>query len=95
MKHKHCDLIVAWANGAEIEYTSPILKEWHIVSPRHSWDSDLEYRIKPPEPVKKVVYAAVAATSLNRSAFSESPTTYDNLKFTFIDNKLVKAEVLQ
>ena len=49
-KHKHHDVIVAWAAGAEIEYlttggfwsaaTSPI------------WDESRQYRIKPEPPAK-------------------------------------------
>ena len=46
MKHKHYDLIVAWANGKKIEAR---LKggEWHELS-TPTWNGiDIEYRIKP------------------------------------------------
>jgi len=50
MKHKHYDLIVAWANGKKIEAR---LKggEWHELS-TPAWNGiDTEYRIKPePHP---------------------------------------------
>lgn len=47
MKHKHADLIHAWADGAEIEYlslTEP--REWNpAMTPQ--WEHNTEYRIKP------------------------------------------------
>jgi|SRR6185369_2838603 len=50
-RHKHADLIIAWANGAEIE-TKTGLSEWsRVVSP--AWSLDQDYRIKPKPPVKK------------------------------------------
>jgi hypothetical protein len=45
-KHKHYDLIVAWAGGAEIEYFNPSIKEWRDYS-NPNWDVDNCYRIKP------------------------------------------------
>jgi hypothetical protein len=48
MKHKHYDMIVAWAGGAKIQGKSEYV-EWHDL--RHpSWDKSWQYRIKP-EPV--------------------------------------------
>lgn len=47
MKHKHADLIHAWADGAEVEWRSKqyTSNEWY---PNYSpnWDGDAEYRIK-------------------------------------------------
>ena len=48
MKHKHYDLIVAWASGAEIQWRDPkhpSLK-WDDVKNPQFWN-DFEYRIKP------------------------------------------------
>lgn len=43
-KHKHADLIIAWANGAEIEYFYPRDNEW-AVTKTPDW-SNGEFRIK-------------------------------------------------
>ena len=44
MKHKHCDLIKAWADGAKIQYKEN--GEWiDVVKP--NWHPDYTYRIKP------------------------------------------------
>jgi len=44
MKHKHCELIKAWAEGAEIEYL--FISEWKPIE-KPSWDEKTEYRVKP------------------------------------------------
>lgn len=46
-RHKHADVIIAWANGAEIEYreTSTSLWSWARMP---CWYEDYEYRVKPP-----------------------------------------------
>lgn len=45
-RHKHADLIIAWANGAEIEWNHD--SGWCTVT-NPSWDTCTEYRIKPKE----------------------------------------------
>lgn len=53
MKHKHSDLIHAWADGAQIQlYTSA---EFWEDTKTPQWHQDMEYRIKPehkPDVVK-------------------------------------------
>ena len=45
-RHKHADLIKAWADGAKIEYWSDCEECWiYVFSPL--WGEDEEYRIKP------------------------------------------------
>lgn len=47
-RHKHADVIIAWANGAEIEFKVEATGEW--VRARHpGWHEDCEYRVKPPK----------------------------------------------
>jgi len=44
-RHKHADVIIAWANGAEVEYWNESLREWRVHDwPR--WYEHLIYRIK-------------------------------------------------
>lgn len=48
--HKHRDLIIAWADGAEIEYRPVDHPDWHS-NPYPTWDGPGEYRIKQqPKP---------------------------------------------
>jgi hypothetical protein len=52
MKHKHADLIKAWADGAQIQGKSEYV-DWKDL--RHpTWDKSWQYRIKP-EPKPDVV----------------------------------------
>ena len=45
--HKHAELIKAWADGAEIQWNCQ--GTWCNDAP--IWDEDMEYRIKPKQPV--------------------------------------------
>lgn len=49
---KFADLKEAFKNGAEIEYYSKRLNSWIPTPP--SWDSKLEYRIKPNQPTQQI-----------------------------------------
>jgi len=99
MKHKHADLIHAWADGAQIQIHSSRNDEWvDAISP--AWDVFTTYRIKPepkPDVVRKVT---VEATSLDGAEFIQIYKTsrflQSNLHLTFDGEtgKLKKAEVL-
>jgi hypothetical protein len=51
MKHKHAELIKAWADGAQIQIrlfkSNGEVTEWEDCDP--CWGDDAEYRIKPEE----------------------------------------------
>ena len=49
-KHKHYDMIVAWANGEEVEMFS--CGEWQRLTNPICWSEESTYRIKPKR-VKK------------------------------------------
>ena len=45
--HKHKDVIIAWANGEEIEFRDPEFStQWNPIKVP-SWLPDTEYRVKP------------------------------------------------
>jgi hypothetical protein len=94
MRHKHADLICAWAKGAQIEYFSDVMNNWRDVCSRVQWIDDVEYRIKPePKPDVEALYYA--------SIYSVSPAVHfnrtPNLKLTFdVETcELKSAEVLK
>jgi len=97
MKHKHAELIKAWADGAEIEgryicangHKTPWTTEW-------TWteDADYEYRIKPEPKPDVVLYSLVHRVSYGlpcspyasvSAAYTHSPDPKNpaNLKITF------------
>lgn len=45
-KHKHCELIKAWADGAEVEYYCTSVQEWYFIE-TPLWCESTSYRIKP------------------------------------------------
>ena len=75
-RHKHADLIIAWANGAKIQ----LLKEdgtwWYTKDPL--WSTALEYRIKP-EPKPDVVLMFYTKTNWMIGVDSRN----GNLKITY------------
>lgn len=49
-KHKHYDVIVAWANGEQIQWRDRGALEWEdISSSPMGWHNLVEYRVKPKE----------------------------------------------
>jgi hypothetical protein len=91
--HKHKDLIIAWANGALIEYRHgnawlPTASPW--------WEEGVDYRIEPePKPKPDPVRYVKATPNV-----IVGPCTYrytdDNVRLTFDGEtgKLKAAEVL-
>ena len=92
MKHKHYDFIVAWANGAEIEYLDNALNSvWHQTK-EPAWREHYQYRIKPVPKPDVVRYAFVT-----KSVAHQDNCPDNNLMLTFSGEtgKLIKAEVLK
>lgn len=91
MKHKHAELIKAWADGAEIQVYN---QDWlDCFAP--SWCDYLEYRIKPEPKPDEVRYVACDAW-LDEYDVSSSKYDAHNLKLTFDGEtgQLKKVEVL-
>lgn len=54
-RHKHADLIIAWANGAEVEYKCAPYGAW-ITAKKPGWEPYIEYRIKQHLPKDFIAY---------------------------------------
>lgn len=98
MKHKHADLIHAWADGAGIEYWDCRHAEWVFV-PTPSFHSDVQYRIKPqtkPDVVRLYRREDVQLHMLHGRP-PHAPCESDVLRLTFDGNtgRLKAAEVLK
>ena len=46
-RHKHADVIIAWAEGAEVEYRNLPGATW-VSASTPGWYENYEYRVKPP-----------------------------------------------
>jgi hypothetical protein len=96
MKHKHAELIKAWADGAEIEVLTPSTSEWNDVS-EPLWIADQEYRIKPEPKPDVPRYFCVDSWGHNiRLPFPHTNMDKPNLRLVFEPEtgKLKSAEVL-
>lgn len=88
-RHKHADMIIAWANGAEIE-VNDAGDDWYTAR-YPTWVNHLNYRIKP-EPVKNTRYLEVTDSYAYSGAIKLSNS---NVKAEFIDGKLVSIELIK
>lgn len=97
--HVHQALIIAWANGALIEYYDDLNEVW-MPSAMPEWRCDTQYRVKVPLPVVKFIFVNYNHHNEQRqvsvSYATNKPASCDNLKLTFdpLSNKLIAAEVL-
>jgi len=77
MKHKHADLIHAWADGAQIEWEDKD-GQWHDIEDEPLWASWIQYRIKPEPKPDIVMYFEV------RKPYGEIlPNPFHNIKATY------------
>jgi len=92
MKHKHADLIHAWADGAQIQYYGGT-GNWENVDPP-LWNGSGEYRIKPEPKPDFCTYSTI--TFGNTGNQSTMQYGSDNMKFTYDGEtrKLKSAEVI-
>lgn len=63
MKRKHYDVIIAWANGAEVEYYNPGYDKWFTVTSPMFEDPD-KYRIKQRTFTERAWYPVTLKTGL-------------------------------
>ena len=99
--HKHKDLIIAWANGAEIQLKN-IKGNW-VETSFPSWETFCEYRIKPEPKPDTVAFTYIDYWMGNfykqtmGISICVEPHTGNNLKLTFDGEtgKLKAAEVLK
>ena len=89
MKHKHADLIHAWADGAKIQYKSG--DGWWDCALPPEWYLHMEYRIKPEEK-KPVVRWLWAYQSNPNGDWTTSHFYYTDKEMSYIDEKVVKLE---
>ena len=73
-RHKHADVIIAWANGAEIEHRAGPDRPWLPMTNTSSWYGydDVEYRVKPP-PKKYRVALFESDTSIYYTSTADTP----------------------
>ena len=92
MRHKHADLIHAWAEGSQIQGRIIDDAKWvDLDATRLTWSENIEYRIKPEKKPD-----LISTIFIDSSGFPWIDRKPGNLRIT-VDGetgKLIKAEVL-
>ena len=47
-RHKHADVIIAWAEGKDVQVWDHTINKWGDIPGTPTWREDREYRVKPP-----------------------------------------------
>lgn len=90
-KHKHAEVIKAWADGATIECKPncrPWLTKWAELKETPQWHEDHEYRIKPEPPAKSYPFTGMTVEE-KIDAFNAAPNGTINMT-TFIANAALR-----
>ena len=62
-RHKHADVIIAWANGETVQVRRPSTGEWQDLVYSGPILDDEEYRIKPKPVIRKYRVALISGVS--------------------------------
>ena len=94
MRHPHADLIKAWADDTSRVVQCKIAEGW-VNSENPLWDFDREYRFKPEPPKVEAIELKATWDMSTRDFETRIPEHWElpNLRLTFEDGKLIKAEV--
>jgi recombinational DNA repair ATPase RecF len=92
---KHAKLIKLWADGAEIEYYRYATQVWTLME-APNWSVDTEYRLKPKRVITETFIRQYKSVSDNNTheTFTNSGPHKHNLRMTWEDDTLIKAEVI-
>jgi hypothetical protein len=97
MKHKHAELIKAWADGAEIQVKAFSHSDWEDVDMNgEEWYEHYTYRIKPMPKPDLCKYVVVEAIDDGFTKWHTCSPAHANLHLTFDGEtkQLKSAEVL-
>lgn len=91
MKHKHADLIKAWADGAQIQIRDDLDDIW-LDTNSPSWVAEYQYRIKPEPKPDMIRYY-----ELHQESGDLLQNPYHNVRATFDGEtrQLKSAEVIK
>ena len=84
-KHKHAELIKAWADGAEIEVHYKSLNKWYVVNDP-AWSGDFEFRVKPKKPTRFLTVKELSDSSI----FGKESLPHENVETHFKLHELVQ-----
>ena len=97
MQQSQKEILKAWIDGATIQYKDG--SNWFDCNLfddcQHVWfNTDVEYRIKPVQVVTETLIETWIDREVTRHITYTDQNTNKNLRLTWEDGKLVKAEVI-
>ena len=90
-RHKHAEIIKAWADGEEIEYQA-MSGSWKTIPNYPSWDEFNVYRIKPKAKIVRWQWILPKDGGLNPSVTTSFYSDDEVSKIFFNADKMIKAE---
>ena len=81
-RHKHADVIIAWAEGKDIQVWSHTINKWCYITGTPTWYEEWKYRVKPPAKKYRValfkdgdyIHPRTADSQQRVEALEKSPT---------------------
>ena len=97
MKHKHSEVIKAFADGIECEFYGLVTGQWLTIDKLETFDFFEKVRIKPEPKPDVVRYGCISSPNVEEINLTSCPCSFDNLKLTWDGEtgKLKSAEVIK
>lgn len=84
-RHKHADVIIAWAEGKDVQVRDEGTKRWYDDGGKFPlFDEDREYRIKPPAKKYRVALFKDGAESYTLTADNQETSNGYEVAYTFV-----------
>ena len=80
-RHKHADVIIAWAEGKDVQVWDFTQNEWgDVTTESPTWCKGLKYRIKPPAKKYRVALFNNGSTYTTTADSQEEADKYEQHK---------------
>ena len=84
-RHKHADVIIAWAEGKDVQVWDKLHSEWGDVATKSpTWREDWEYRIKPPAKKYRVALFKAGTEGYTSTADNQETSNGYEVAYTFV-----------
>ena len=86
-RHKHADVIIAWAEGKDVQVWDKTFRKWGDVPGTPTWREEWDYRIKP---LAKKYRVALFKDALNGNTYPGTVATTGKAYYCEKDGSFVR-----